>query len=71
MIKELEEVNQMLIDKIDEYYDMYDIIYAKDTVLDTSDMGLYNKRPQEVGYLKLTDVFPVNSLIEIRTAIRN
>ncbi len=67
MIKELEEVNQMLIDKIDEYYDMYDIIYAKDTVLDTSDMGLYNKRPQEVGYLKLTDVFPVNSLIEIRT----
>lgn len=53
--------------RMDDYFNMFRIIYAKDTVLDTSDMKLYEKIPQTVGYVKLTDMFPANSLVEIRT----
>ena len=53
--------------RLDSYYEMYKIIYAKDTVLDTSDMKLYEKLPQTLGYVKLTDIFPVNTLVEVRT----
>jgi phosphoglycolate phosphatase len=53
--------------RMDDYFNMFRIIYAKDTVLDTSDMKLYEKIPQTVGYVKLTDVFPLNTMVEIRT----
>lgn len=53
--------------RLNEYFNMFDIIYAKKSVLDTSDMKLYEKQPQLLGCLKLTDVFPENTMIEIRT----
>ncbi len=49
------------------YYDMYEVIYAKNTTLDTSDMPLYSKRSQHLGTVKLADVFPEGSHVEIRT----
>ena len=30
-------------------------------------MKKYEKQPQELGYVKLTDVFPLNTMVEIRT----
>ena len=62
-----DSVNKLIVSRMDEYYDRYEIIYAKDTVLDTSDMKMYEKQPQEVGYVKLTDIFPVNTMVEVRT----
>ena len=62
-----EKIRNIFIKRIDEYFDKYEIIYAKDTILDTSDMKKYEKKPQHLGYVKLTDVFPVNSVVEIRT----
>ena len=50
-----------------EYYDMYEIIYAKKTVLDNTGMKKYEKVPQEFGYVKLREVFPVGTQITIRT----
>ena len=50
-----------------EYFDMYEIIYAKKTVLDSTGMKKYMKIPQEFGYVKLRDVFPVGTQITIRT----
>ena len=35
--------------------------------MNISEMKKYEKQPQELGYVKLTDVFPVNSMLEIRT----
>ncbi|MCR5651781.1 MAG: DHH family phosphoesterase [Lachnospiraceae bacterium] len=53
--------------RLDDYFSMYRVIYAKDTVLDVPDMKTYEKLPQLLGYVKLTDIFPVNTMVEIRT----
>ncbi len=53
--------------RLDRYFSMYKVIYAKDTELDVSDMEMYEKQPQLLGYVKLTDVFPANTRVEIRT----
>ncbi len=43
------------------------MIYAKDTKLNTSDMRRYEKIQQTLGCVKLTDVFPSGTPINIRT----
>ena len=53
--------------RLDRYFEMYKIIYAKDTLLDTSEMKRYEKKPELCGYVKLTDVFPLGTVVEIRT----
>ncbi len=60
-------VYSLFIDRLNQYFDMYEIIYAKEMVLDTTDMEKYEKKPMELGYVKMTDIFPVDSLAEIRT----
>ena len=62
-----DKVRGIFIKRMDDYFDKYEIIYAKDTTLDTSDMKRYEKKPQHLGYVKLTDLFPINSIVEIRT----
>ena len=49
------------------YYDTYLVIYAKDTTLDTSRMRRYSKIQQTMGTVRLADVFPVGTHINIRT----
>ena len=49
------------------YYDTYLVIYAKDTTLDTSRMRRYSKIQQTLGTVRLADVFPVGTHINIRT----
>ncbi len=61
------DVADIIKSRMDSYFEKYQIIYAKDTVLDTSDMKLYEKKPQKLGYVKLTDIYPENSLVELRT----
>ncbi len=53
--------------RLDEYFLKYEIIYAKKTTLDTEGMRLFDKQPLELGYVRLTDVFPLNTIVEIRT----
>ena len=64
---DFKSINDLFVRRIEEYYDKYEIIYAKDAVLDISTMKKYEKQPQELGYVKLTDVFPLNTMVEIRT----
>lgn len=65
------EVNELIRQefqkRLDMYFEMYKIIYAKDTILDTSEMKRYEKKPELCGYVKLTDVFPFGTVVEIRT----
>ena len=62
-----EDPSVLLKRRMKEYFDMYTILYTKDTVLDTSDMPLYEKLPQEVGAVRLADMFPPKTKVEIRT----
>lgn len=64
---DFKSINDLFVRRIEEYYDKYEIIYAKDAELDISTMRKYEKQPQELGYVKLTDVFPLNTMVEIRT----
>ena len=60
-------IRQIFKERIKAYFEKYEIIYAKDTVLDMADMIKYEKQAQELGYLKISDVFPLNTIVEIRT----
>ncbi|MCR5214779.1 MAG: DHH family phosphoesterase [Eubacterium sp.] len=64
---EIKDIDQLFVKRLDEYFNMYEIIYAQTDTVDTADYNLYEKRPQEVGCLKLSDVYPVHSVVEIRT----
>ena len=60
-------ISEEFTKRLDKYFSMYKIIYAKDTILDTSDMKMYEKMQQHLGFVKLSDVFPLNTVVEIRT----
>ncbi|SCW30460.1 nanoRNase/pAp phosphatase, hydrolyzes c-di-AMP and oligoRNAs [Ruminococcaceae bacterium YRB3002] len=59
--------SSILEERLAEYYAMYEVMYAKDTTLDTSGMPLYTKMEQRLGTVKLADVYPVGTPVEIRT----
>ncbi|WP_034450430.1 DHH family phosphoesterase [Butyrivibrio sp. AE2032] len=58
---------EVLEERMVQYYDSYAVIYAKNTTLDTSRMKRYKKVQQSLGAVKLTDVFPAGTPINIRT----
>jgi len=58
---------ETLTERIAAYFDMYDVIYAKDTTLDISKMKRYNKLTQSLGAVKLSDVFDIGTPVNIRT----
>ena len=58
---------EVLKERIALYYDTYLVIYAKDTMLDTSTMKRYRKAPQTLGAVKLSEVYPVGTHVSIRT----
>ena len=59
--------DRILMERIEEYYEKYQVLYAKDTTLDPEQLETYEKLPQELGCAKLTDIFPVGTRVEIRT----
>lgn len=62
-----EDPKKLIRDRIDRYFKKFKIIYAKDTVLDSTDMKVYEKLPVEVGTVKLSMLYPVGTPVEIRT----
>ena len=58
---------EVINERLALYYDTYLVIYAKDTTLDTSSMRRYSKIQQTMGTVRLADVFPVGTHINIRT----
>lgn len=50
-----------------DYFNSFDIIYADETGIDTSDMLLYSKQAIPIGFVRSTDIFEENSPICIRT----
>ena len=54
-------------ERLNSYFESYEIIYAKTAEIDITGMKLYEKLPQELGVVKLTDIFPVGTRVGIRT----
>lgn len=50
-----------------EYFENSQIIYTKDSNLDTADMELYRTKPIPTGYVRAADLFPEGTLITLRT----
>lgn len=53
--------------RMTQYFDSFDIIYAEEYQADFSDMKQYVKRNIPVGYVKADDVLPVGTPITVRT----
>ena len=53
--------------RMTQYFDSFDIIYARDYEIDISGMKLYEKKKLPVGYVKADEVLPVGTPITIRT----
>jgi len=58
---------EVIKERLALYYDTYLVIYAKDTTLDISKMKRCSKSAQTLGAVKLSDVFPIGTHINIRT----
>lgn len=54
-------------DRIHQYFEETEVLYAAKTTLDISDMKKYEKKQIPIGYVKATDVFPLDTQIIIRT----
>ena len=59
--------DEILKERMQDYFDSFEVIYAEDTTLDPTDMLMYEKLPVDRGCAKLSDIFPVGSLVSIRT----
>ncbi|MCQ2080598.1 MAG: DHH family phosphoesterase [Lachnospiraceae bacterium] len=53
--------------RINEYFDGCEVYYAKDTILDTSDMALYVKKKIPFGFVKASDILPIGTPVTVRT----
>lgn len=53
--------------RLNDYFDHCQIIYAKDYEIDTSDMQMYVKKQVPFGYVEATSVLPAGTPITIRT----
>lgn len=54
-------------ERLNEYFDYCQIIYAKEYEIDLSDMQSYVKKQVPLGYVEAVDVLPVGTPITIRT----
>ena len=64
---EEDPARKLFCERMDAYFEKYEILYAKDTVLSTDGMKQYEKRQQRLGCVKLSDIFPIQTFVEIRT----
>ncbi len=61
------KADHVLRQRMMDYFDKYEVLYARKTVLDPAGMKHYRKRNQTVGYVRLSDVYPVGTTVDIRT----
>lgn len=53
--------------RMTEYFDSFDLIYAAEYEADITQMKLYEKKKNPVGYVKADEVLPIGTPITIRT----
>ena len=60
-------IKRIFSDKLADYFENSEIIYARDTILDTDNMKEYIKSPIPVGYVRPADVIDPGNMAIIRT----
>ena len=60
-------IESYFFSRVDEYYDSYDIIYAKEGMESYEGFVPYTKLPFEYGYVRTTDMFDEGTECRIRT----
>ena len=53
--------------KLNEYFESVDIIYANETSMSIESMNLFRKKKLVLGYVKTTDIAPVGTKLLVRT----
>lgn len=64
---EVGEIKNFFKQCMNSYFADTEIIYAREYVIDVSDMDLYKKQKIKIGYVRGTDIFPAGSKIAVRT----
>ena len=54
-------------DRLNEYFETSQIIYAKTAEMDVSDMELYQKKEMVLGFVRANNVYPVGTKVTVRT----
>ena len=54
-------------ERMNDYFEQTDIIYAKEQEADTSDMELYQKKELVLGFVRPSNIYPVGTDIMVRT----
>lgn len=54
-------------DRLNEYFENTEIIYAKTASIDVKDMVLYQKKEMTLGFVRANNVYPLGTKIRIRT----
>ena len=62
-----QEIEAYFFSRVDEYYESYDIIYAKDGLDNCDEFRSYRTLPYVYGYVKTSDMFPEGTQCRIRT----
>lgn len=60
-------IESYIFQRVDEYYDSFDVVYARDGMTDREGCQLYQKKPYTYGYVKTTDLFEEGTECRIRT----
>ena len=58
---------EVIYERLSQYFSKYQVLHAKETVLDMTGMKQYKKLEQILGTVKLTELFDVGTAVEIRT----
>lgn len=62
-----EDLREYMAERIVEYYNSFDVLYAKDAPLDETELLLYQKRPLVVGYIPTLELYPEGAELCVRT----
>lgn len=60
-------IESYFFQKVDEYYEKFDIVYSKDGLPNMEGFEIYEKRPYTYGYVKSIDLFEKGEECRLRT----
>lgn len=60
-------IESYIFSRVEDYYDSFDVVYARDGFNSKDGFTLYRKKPYTYGYVKSTDLFDAGTECRIRT----
>lgn len=60
-------IETYFFERVNKYYDSFDVIYEKDDLSDKGKFSLYQKKKLTYGYIKTTDLFQNGTECKVRT----